>query len=179
MNNWIWREVHLSHIFFFPFSYYSKRVNKAASTVSICKTCKSEGHMPWRCSTLQEWQTRGQTAPECCHCRSQPSSEVHHLWCTEIQSFCRGEDHYHKKLIKKTANIVVTTNTMVFPSGKIYVLVAIEREGRAILFPPPVVSSKIYFKAQNINCWWGIIHYLLNYLDCNYRCKRKTTNLRN
>jgi 3D (Asp-Asp-Asp) domain-containing protein len=37
---------------------------------------------------------------------------------------------------KKTESIVVTANTKVFPSGNIDVPVAIEREGRAILFPP-------------------------------------------
>ena len=55
--------------------------------------------------------------------------------CTsyDVQKFNRfveGKTIIIRNCIKKTANIVVTTNTKVFPSGNIDVLVAIEREGR-------------------------------------------------
>jgi len=55
--------------------------------------------------------------------------------CTsyDVQKFNRfveGKTIIIRNCIKKTANIVVTTNTKVFPSGNIAVLVAIEREGR-------------------------------------------------
>ena len=49
---------------------------------------------------------------------------------------------------KKTESIVVTANIKVFPSGNIDVPVSIEREGRAILFPP---AARLAYVADALN----------------------------
>jgi hypothetical protein len=55
---------------------------------------------------------------------------------------------YAKKLKQKIENIVITTYRKVFPSGNIDVPVAIEREGRSILFPPP---ARLISMAEALN----------------------------
>ena len=67
--------------------------------------------------------------------------------CTiyDAQKFNRFEGNtvIIRNCIKKPDSIVVTANTKVFPSGNIDIPVAIEREGHAILFPPPARLASV------------------------------------
>ena len=61
----------------------------------------------------------------------------------KFNRFIEGNSVIIRNCIKKPDSIVVTANTKVFPSGNIDIPVASEREGRAILFPPPARLASV------------------------------------
>ena len=61
----------------------------------------------------------------------------------KFNRFIDGNTIIIRNCSKKPESILVTANTKVFPSGNIDVPVAIEREGRAILFYPPARLASV------------------------------------
>jgi hypothetical protein len=137
------RSTFASHLLFSPFSDYSKRFDATAWTVSICKKHKVKVVCH---SDIVRYRNDKQEDRQLLNAVIADITQAVKCTIYDAQKFNRfieGNSVIIRNCIKKPDSIVVTANTKVFPSGNIDIPVAIEREGRAILFPPPARLASV------------------------------------